>query len=295
LLGLVGNNTGPAGTIAEAPLDPSNSRIAPSPTKARRVSRAVAIFGSCVTRDAFELQGRLSANADTVALYLSRTTINASLAAPVATLAAPRPAAEMKFEERCALSDLEKTHFQELRRKRFDILVVDLIDERHWLLDIDGGEAAYSVPFVKLCETRGIDHAKFPRTPPTDARLVERTLANIPTFLARLVQVIDPGRIVLHEAGWARRYIATDGTIRDFADRRMIDGANAILDRYFAALKAACPALRSIRVPEDQVLGDEAHRWTLEPFHYAEAYYREFLRQYDRIVAEAMPARANVA
>jgi hypothetical protein len=256
----------------------------------RPVSRAVAIFGSCVTRDAFELQSRQSADADTVALYLSRTTINASLAAPVAALGASppagqSPASQMKFEERCAIADLEKTHFQDLRRKRFDVLVIDLIDERHWLVDIDGGEATYSVPFVKLCETRGIDHARFPRTSPTDVRLVERTLANIPRFLARLAQVIDPSRIVLHEAGWARRYVATHGTIREFADRRMIDGVNAILDRYFAAMKAACPGMRSIRVPEDQVLGDESHRWTLEPFHYAQSYYREFLRQYDAIMA----------
>lgn len=260
------------------------------------MSRAVAIFGSCVTRDAFELRSQQSADADTVALYLSRTTINASLATPVTAPPAGQPVAgQIKFEERCALADLEKTHFQDLRRKRLDVLVVDLIDERHWLLDIGGGEAAYSVPLVKLCEAQGIDHAKFPRTSPTDPGLVERTLANIPTFLARLAQVIDPSRIILHEAVWARRYVATDGTIREFADRRMIDGTNAILDRYFAAMKTACPEMRSIRVPEDQVLGDEAHRWTLEPFHYAESYYREFLRQYDAIAAapEARPRAAK--
>jgi hypothetical protein len=259
------------------------------------VSRAVAIFGSCVTRDAFELQARLSAAADTVALYLSRTTINASLAAPVVALAGPPPDAKVKFEERCAISDLEKTHFQELRCRRFDVLVIDLIDERHWLVDIDGGEAAYSVPFVKLCEGRGIDPAAFRRTPPGDAGTIERTLANIPCFLARLAAAVDPGRMILHEAVWARRYRAKDGSIQDFAQQGMIDGANAVLESYYAALKAACPAMRSIRVPEDQVLGDEAHRWTLEPFHYAESYYREFLRQYDAIMAvqEFLPRAAK--
>ncbi len=258
------------------------------------MSRAIAIFGSCVTRDAFELQSRLSAEVDTVALYLSRTTINASLAAPVTTLAVPPSAAEVKFEERCALSDLEKTHFQELRRKEFDYLVIDLIDERHWLVDIAGGEVAYSVPFVKLCEGRGIDHGAFRRTPPGDARLIARTLANIPDFLARLTAVVAPERIILHEARWARRYVAKDGSIQDFAQGGLIDGANAVLEPYYAALKAACPGMRSIRVPDDQTLGDEGHRWTLEPFHYAEAYYRAFLGQYDRIVA-GQESRAPVA
>lgn len=259
------------------------------------MSRAIAIFGSCVTRDAFELRSRLSANADTVALYLSRTTINASLAPPVSALAGPPSGTQVKFDERCVVSDLEKTHFQELRRKRFDVLVIDLIDERHWLVDIDGGEVAYSVPFVKLCESRGIDHAAFRRTPPADAGLIRRTLVNIPSFVARLAAVVAPDRMILHEAVWARRFLARDGSIRDFAQQRAIDEANAVLESYYAALKATCPAMRSIRVPEDRVLGDEAHRWTLEPFHYAESYYREFLRQYDRIVAEATPARANVA
>lgn len=258
------------------------------------MSRAIAIFGSCVTRDAFELQARLSGEPDTVALYLSRTTINASLARPVTTLAAP-PAAEMKFEERCVRSDLEKTHFQELRRSHFDVLVIDLIDERHWLVELGGGEAAYSVPFIKLCESRGIDHAAFPRTAPTDPALAARTLANIPDFLARLTQFVEPRRLVLHEARWARHYLAKDGSIRDFAQRGMIDACNALLDRYYAALKAACPGMRAIRVPDAETLGDEGHRWTLEPFHYAETYYRGFLREYEQIVAEAMPARANVA
>ena len=69
---------------------------------------------------------------------------------------------------------------------------------------------------------------------------------------------------------------------------------NALLDRYYAAMKAACPEMRAIRVPDADTLGDEGHRWTLEPFHYAETYYRAFLHQYEQIAAEIVPARTSV-
>lgn len=259
------------------------------------MSRSVAIFGSCVTRDAFELQARLAPGPDTVALYLSRTTINASLAAPVTALGSPPPASVVKFEERCVLSDLEKTHYQELRRKRFEVLVIDLIDERHFLAAVGDGEAAYSVPFMRLCETRGIDHKRFPLTPPSDPAVIARTLTNIPAFLAKLAEIVDTRRVILHEARWAQQYLAKDGSIRPFAQGATVDAFNALLDRYYAAMKAACPEMRAIRVPDADTLGDEGHRWTLEPFHYAETYYRAFLHQYEQIAAEIVPARTSVA
>jgi hypothetical protein len=257
------------------------------------VSRAVAIFGSCVTRDAFELQSRTSSAPVRIGPYLSRTTINSCLSAPITSLAVPPPGDTIGFEERCARADLAKTHFQELRGQDFDYLVIDLIDERHWLIDIGGAEAAYSIALLRFLEQQGVDEAQFARTRQNNPKIIARTMANIPVFLNRLAASVDPARVILHEARWARRYVATDGAVHDFEPLKPIDETNEILDRYHAAIRKAWPALRTIRVPDELLLADAGHRWKLEPFHYAEAYYVEFLRQLDAIAPVAMAEAAS--
>jgi len=59
-----------------------------------------------------------------------------------------------------------------------------------------------------------------------------------------------------------------------------------VLGIYYAALKAA--GLRqSIAVPTELRVADANHRWTLEPFHYADAYYRGFMAELDRLTQPA--------
>ncbi len=260
------------------------------------MTQTVAIFGSCVTRDAFELRTqRKDAPEVKVSLYLSRTSINSCLAPPVAGLGLPPAEGKLKFEERSVRTDLDKTHFDQLRDATFDWLVIDLIDERHWLAEPAGSALCYSVPFWRLCEAHGVDHNAIPRLSPNDPALVQRTVDNIPRFLNRVLATVAQQRIVLHEAYWARQYVTHDGAVRDFEQQHMIRLANQGLQRFYARIKECCPAIATIRIPADETLADEAHRWSLDPFHYREAYYAEFLRQYDAIVAAATPARANVA
>jgi hypothetical protein len=253
------------------------------------MGRTLAIFGSCVTRDAFEIQQSRAADPDRIALYLSRTTINSCLSDPV-KLREFSPAPEhTKFEERCVVSDLEKTHFRELRQAGFDYLLIDLIDERHASLKIGASNVCHSMPFARLAEARGIDIAKYERLLPNDPAAIERTVENIPRFLNRIQAIVDPSRVVLHEANWALNFRAADGTIQPFKHQGFIQANNRILDLYYDRMKAACPGMRTIKVPADCVLGDESHRWTLEPFHYADDYYAQFLRQLDSIMSGHAP------
>ena len=43
----------------------------------------------------------------------------------------------------------------------------------------------------------------------------------------------------------------------------------------------------AIALPEAVRVGDEKHRWTLEPFHYASAYYNSFIDELDRLTRPA--------
>jgi Family of unknown function (DUF6270) len=248
------------------------------------------IFGSCVTRDAFELGGPLAQRYQ-IGVYLARTTINSCLSAPVPftnLFAAERRA---KFEERCVVNDIFKLHFEQLGEKPFDYLLLDLIDERHAVVTVDGSYLCYSVPFLRMAEAFGLDAGKLERRLPRDKRVVEETLANIPRFLERLGAVADRRRIILHEALWATEFLDTNGTRQDFPNKAEIEQVNEVLRAYYGAVKAG-GVRQSIAVPEELRVADANHRWTLEPFHYAEGYYRAFLTELERLTqpAEAVPA-----
>lgn len=241
-----------------------------------------AIFGSCVTRDAFEISADRTEERR-VRLYLARTTINSCLSRPVDFRQLFPAGRDRKFEERCVVDDIFKLHFGQLREAEFDRLIVDLIDERHHVLKVGDAFVCYSVPFTKMAETLGVDLSRHERFSPHDPAIVQSTLERIPEFVTRLREILPPERIVLHEALWARRYRATTGETREFPKERQVEATNAILEEYYAAIRRACPEMSSIRLPEDHILADEAHRWTLEPFHYADSYYAEFIRRLDAL------------
>jgi Family of unknown function (DUF6270) len=87
---------------------------------------------------------------------------------------------------------------------------------------------------------------------------------------------------------WATHFIGADGTRRPFPNMAEIVQVNEVLAAYYARIKAAGVAT-SIAVPEDMRVADENHRWTLEPFHYADIYYRAFMAALDGLT---LPAEA---
>jgi hypothetical protein len=245
-----------------------------------------AIFGSCVTRDAFELAGP-TATDHRVAIYLARTTINSSLVGPVSFKNLFQSRAREKFEERCVIHDMFKLHFNLLRETPFDYLLLDLIDERHWIMAVDDSWLCYSVPFLRMAEEFKLDVGKFERRAPRDPRVIEDTLANIPRFLERLRCIVDPKRIILHEARWATNFIDAHGVLQPFPKKSEIYLVNDVLSAYYERIKSET-GLASISLSEDMCVADEKHRWSLEPFHYANIYYRTFISELDRLTAPAL-------
>jgi hypothetical protein len=252
------------------------------------------IFGSCVTRDAFELSGEPRGEW-TIAVYLARTTINSSLspAPPIDRIA---PTVERRpFEERCVAIDLLKLQFDTLAQHEFDYLLVDLIDERHSILVSGETCLCYSVPFVRTAQAHGIDTSRFERRGALDPRVVEATLSNIPRFMRRLGTIVPPERTILHEALWSECFLDGEEKVVQFPNRDEIHAINEVLSTYYARIEADSAAIRTIRPRPEYRLGDAGHKWSLEPFHYTTAYYRDFMRQLGDIVASDRTLRATSA
>jgi Family of unknown function (DUF6270) len=239
------------------------------------MGRTFAIFGSCVTRDPFELT-EASIAGHRVALHLMRTTINSCLAIPVPLSDLFSRVSTASFDDSCVMHDLLKQHFDQLRQAKFDCLLLDLVDERHCIIAEDDYYMCQSVPFLRMAEKLKLNVAKFTRRSPRDPELIAETLANIPRFIKRLCCNVNPSRILVHEALAATKYFDSEGVLRTFPNEAEIKLMNDILREYYNRLKLE-GGFFSITLPADICVAHVGHRWMLSPFHYTDIYYHYFL------------------
>jgi hypothetical protein len=276
----------------EGPLLPGLERIhaawappavEPLPVPANPTPR-IAILGSCVSRDALEI-APAPVTAWTLGIYCARSTILSMMAEPFADFGAIEDSRE-DFQTRCAKADVQKGVYGYLARARADWLVLDLIDERHYLVvDTEGAAATVSKYASEFLARNGRSLAGLNRVDPRDPSRTERTLQVIPLFAERLLRVFPANRIVLHEAFWAKQYLTMKGRVRPLAEwndghwpEEQTVAANAELTRYYEALVAAIPGVKRIRCPNPLTIADEGHKWQAAPFHYIPDYYTAFRR-----------------
>jgi Family of unknown function (DUF6270) len=204
------------------------------------------------------------------------------LAAPVPITRLFAREVSVKFKERCVIHDISKQHFDLLRPVTSDYLLLDLIDERHWVMVVDGSYLCCSVPFLRMAKELDLNVTGFERRSPYDPRVIAETLANIPIFIRRLRANVEPRRIILHEALWATSYFDSEGALKTFPNIAEVVLANDLLTQYYTKMKSE-GQLPSILLTEDVRVADARHRWTLGPCHYADIYYRAFLTELDRM------------
>jgi hypothetical protein len=218
-----------------------------------------------------------------VALHLARTTINSCLASPVplSNLFSTRDL--LDYAEHCVTDDLLKQHFDRLQHSSFDYLLLDLVDERHRIIVLDGFYVCQSVCFLRMVEKLKLDVTRFERRSPQDPKLIAETLASIPRFVERLCANIDPRRIFVHEALGATTYFNSEGVLKTFLNEAEILVMNDILTKYYHKLKAE-GNFCSIALPKDMRVADARHRWFLSPFHYTSLYYHQFLVELNRLM-----------
>lgn len=228
--------------------------------------RAINVFilGSCVSRDAFSLGDdgvRLSG-------YLART----SLASAFHPWRAPAQVSRVvggiqsSFQKRMVLADLNKRASATLRKANFDVLLVDLIDERFNLVcrRNDSGKLSWYTLSVELSR---LHDGEGRLVPPGSGERWEAWKRGV----SQLFEVVPADRIILNRALWAERA----------ATGESLEGAwpvadnNALLNRMYDHIEST-GKVRSISYPEG-VVADPGHRWGLAPFHYDKQAYRHML------------------
>lgn len=230
---------------------------------------AVAIFGSCVTRDLFE-DPLLRAN---LGHYTARSSV-ISVVAPPIEIDEERVVLSSAWQRKCVVADFRKTFFSTLAEGRADWLVVDLIDERFDLLQSASGSfVTRSSAFraAGLDEHRPFDGEPASRVSANGLRLFEQAAAE---FARRVVEIVPAERVVLHRALWCTRY-RSDGEVTTFPPEQLAkcERQNEMLTHGYDTLAAAFDGrAASIAVDPEVHVADADHHWQLEPYHYERAY-----------------------
>ncbi|WP_430910840.1 DUF6270 domain-containing protein [Methylobacterium sp. sgz302541] len=239
----------------------------------------IAILGSCVTRDAFLLP---RGKAYRIPAYVARTSF-VSLTSPPVPLAEGTIQAPHRFDVNCIRHDFEKTAIDTILSSAPDYLILDFIDERFDLMKIQDSmitDSRYQKDFGVLNNNHFVVEGVVPRSDPATTELWKQSCtAIIETLLSRL----KPEQIILHRCRLALEYQSA-GERKTFSGyhAKLTETFNPIFQEYEAFFLSQLPGCRTIRVTDDLVVGDDDHRWKLQPFHYVPAYYEAFL---DRLVA----------
>jgi hypothetical protein len=237
------------------------------------VGKRVFVYGSCATRDAFELV----AHDHSLIGYVCRSSFGSAFAPRPFALSLeqldPEGRITSPFQARMVRTDLAKGLASQLRaRGPGDTVVVDLIDERFPLIEWQGTLATHS---ASLTAARALAHwPELRLIPPKAEAHVDHWQQGLAEF-ARITH--ETGfRVVLNAVLWAER----DTQGQDFP-AALVEASNTHLRRLQAAFQAGVPC-QTISPPLD-LLADPQHKWGRAAFHYALPVYRNFMAQLDRL------------
>lgn len=189
------------------------------------------------------------------------------------------------FQQRMVRRDHTKALLGQLARLDYDILLLDLIDERFDVhVGPDGG-------FTLTSEMRRVD--------PRAARWPGQTLkSGSPEFMALWRTGWERLRDTLREAGRlervrvnAVRWAECTGSGTDFGAAHppeQIAAANATLASMYELIAGDLAPGQLLQFDDAVLRGADEHRWGRSPFHYVDAYYLDLLGRLG--VPAALPA-----
>jgi Family of unknown function (DUF6270) len=230
----------------------------------------VAIVGSCVTRD---LITHIPSVLEKICLqtYLARATV-ISIVAKQSHLIESESLNGIpeNFEARCFRQDAAKQHSAILRGKAVDVVLLDLIDERHSTY-IFGDCALTRTKISDKCVHRISRSVGYTIVNPLSEDWQKMQRKCLPLFAKLLKNSVGGRRFVVHAAKYAKSYIENDRLVY-FDDQKKIESWNIYLDWAYRVLVEELSA-DVIDVSAAQTYAGGQHLWDLAPFHYDKSYY----------------------
>ena len=241
------------------------------------VSVRVLILGSCVSRDVLDYHATEKRDLKLVDYY-ARSSM-ASLAAIPFQMPLPACLNKIKsaFQLRMVQRDMQKTFFEDLKTAEFDILLLDLIDERFNLwLDSLGTICTLS---SELVQTGFLSqHSAGREIVSGSEEFWKLWETGWSIFVGNLATLGLINRLRINKVFWC----PSTQRGRDFSSfysRNRIATANELLERMYRRIERDIPQRQLLTFDQNQLQAADSHKWGISPFHYVNEYYVEARRQ----------------
>ena len=232
------------------------------------------IFGSCVSRDILNCPEAKAQFA--LVDYYARSSI-ASLGARPIEMPSTVQNISSKFQRRMVERDIRKDFLNDLTRLQFDVLLIDLVDERFNL---------YVEPEGRACT---LSSELLISGFPTDSNRGSRVYSGSEEFwrlwetgwsilVNKLRCLGGLDRLRVNQVFWGSRTENGGDFKPDYSDNQ-IDTANQFLDRMYRHISADLPSEQFLRFDRGLMTGSVTHKWGTGPFHYIDAYYHAAVQQ----------------
>lgn len=243
----------------------------------------VLLFGSCVSRDALELNG--FADMELIE-YFARSSI-----AGVGTAACDREVSldnvESNFQRRILGYELNKSFADVVVSTDFDVLLVDLIDERFGLLVSEDENTVFTLSNEMLKTDVKSVYEGLEVVLPLSQRYYELWLGG----WERLVDILSHHgclhKLRVSQALWASQD-STGVTFDAMYRKGWIEKNNQFLMRMYERMAQDLSSTQFVQFTKESVVADANHKWGRSPFHYMPQVYM-------KIIASIKDARENIS
>ncbi|AUF97454.1 hypothetical protein CXQ80_17290 [Pseudomonas sp. 02C 26] len=232
----------------------------------------VLIFGSCVSRDAVEYD---KDGIITLVDYFARSSL-----AGVGTAASDREVSLSEitsaFQRRIVTYELEKTFLARVQREAFDVLLIDLIDERFALSRSPETGAIFSLSNELLktdFTTAYPQHETVPAVSDEHFALWERGWQVLVGILLKTQQL---DKVLVNRVLWAKRDVE-GRSLEDMYREGWIEKNNDFLRKMYKRMAQDLQPDQFVTFSADELHADPAHKWGVSPFHYTPGTYEKVL------------------
>ena len=235
----------------------------------------VGIIGSCVTRDAFELE---DCGFDVKGSYFPRASIISLMSPPIITTSLQLNT-DQQWIKWVLTNDHNKSTLSQLQQKQPKIICIDLIEERYDVISFANSYLTRSDELLKYhndINTIQKDNLIKRGSEQAEELFYEKALS----FCDKINSNHPDTLVVIHRATYCN-YYRENGRIIKFAEKKCFSNSliNSRLELYYELLASKLKNVTSIRVDEQLTLSCKHHKWGVSPFHYIDEYYQDFIKQ----------------
>lgn len=173
---------------------------------------------------------------------------------------------------------MEKSILPILKKSEFDILLLDFIDERFNLLELDNTICTLSNEAV----TTGIKE-KYPNHKIIKSRselFLSMWEQGWKEFVELMYEQDSLDKVYLNKVYWAEETVTGDNFEPGYT-KNSIYAMNMFLDRLYSIAEQSIPPENIMYFSKNLMVGADEHQWGRSPFHYVDEYYESALNFLD--------------